>query len=163
MYGPPRPPFFPPFMPPNPFAMGARFPMIPPHHMPGGMISPISQIITNGNGIGSEENFGESTNITPNSIIYDNTQSSSVNGITDQNTLSSTMNPQSLGTCYSKVFISLIFIFMHLDHGDDQTKNKSKNQKKLSKDEKDKKKKSKKNKDLSTTTTTTINTHMEDV
>ncbi|CAF3590314.1 unnamed protein product [Didymodactylos carnosus] len=134
MFGPPRPPFFPPFMPPHPYTMGARFPMGPNHLMPGGFISPISQIMTNGHGIGSEENCGESTNITPNSIIYDNSQVSSLHGINDQNTLSSTMYPSQSS-----------------DYGENQTKDKSKKQKKISKDDKDKKKKSKKTKDLDTT------------
>ncbi|CAF4097930.1 unnamed protein product, partial [Adineta steineri] len=50
-----RPPFFPPpFMPPpppNPFMMGARFPM-PPMGGPHGLISPIPHIMTNGSGAG---------------------------------------------------------------------------------------------------------------
>ena len=72
MFGLPRPPFFPPFMPPpNPFMMGARFPM--PVTGPHGMISPIPHLMTNGSG-GSDANSFEivdSTNITPNSTSYD--------------------------------------------------------------------------------------------
>ncbi|CAF1624304.1 unnamed protein product, partial [Adineta steineri] len=72
-----RPPFFPPpFMPPpppNPFMMGARFPM-PPMGGPHGLISPIPHIMTNGSGAGSDTNSFEivdPSNITPNSTTYD--------------------------------------------------------------------------------------------
>ncbi|CAF4484310.1 unnamed protein product [Rotaria sp. Silwood1] len=74
LFGLPRPPFFPPpFMPPpNPFMMGPRFPM--PVGGPHGMISPISHLITNGSGGGSDANSFEivdSINVTPNSTSYD--------------------------------------------------------------------------------------------
>lgn len=73
-FGLARPPFFPPpFMPPpNPFMMAPRFPM--PMGGPHGMISPISHLMTNGSGGGSDTNSFEivdSTNITPNSTSYD--------------------------------------------------------------------------------------------
>lgn len=69
----PRPPFFPPpFMPPpNPFMMGARFPM--PIGGLHGMISPIPNLMTNGSG-GSDSNSFEivdASNITPNSSTHD--------------------------------------------------------------------------------------------
>lgn len=57
--------------PPNPFMMGARFPM-PMGGLPG-MTSPIQHLMTNGSG-GSDANSFEivdSTNITPNSTSYD--------------------------------------------------------------------------------------------
>jgi hypothetical protein len=74
LFGMHRPPFFPPpFMPPppNPFMMGARFPM--PVGGLHGMISPIPHLITNGSG-GSDSNSFEivdPSNITPNSSSYD--------------------------------------------------------------------------------------------
>jgi len=57
--------------PPNPFMMGARFPM--PVGGLHGMISPIPHLITNGSG-GSDSNSFEivdPSNITPNSSSYD--------------------------------------------------------------------------------------------